>query len=123
MSRIGVSNVQISSDGVNFQPLCDTSEIELTLEKHYNVPVEVSGEITTSVDGDFSKILENVEPFQNSNFAIGIDYGTGDIQNIGVFQFFPSKVLSYKRKKKGKRYIISKFKIDETFCFRGVKYD
>lgn len=119
MSRIGVSNVQISSDGVNFQQLGDTSEIELTLEKDYTVP-KVSGKITNSVDGDFSKILESVEPFQNKSFTLGIDYGNGDIQKVGLFKLLPSRVNTFKRKRKGKRFIIYKYNIDDLICFNGV---
>lgn len=54
---------------------------------------------------------------QKDYFTLGVDYGNGDIQSIGTFELLPAKVIKFKRKKKGKRFIIYSYELDDRFCF------
>lgn len=78
------------------------------------------GEATFSFDSevnyDILKKLFDIEE-QKDYFTLGVDYGNGDIQNIGTFELLPAKVIKFKRKKKGKRYVISKYELDNNLCF------
>lgn len=55
----------------------------------------------------------------DNEFQLGIDYGNGDIQKVGLFKLLPSRVNTFKRKRKGKRFIIYKYNIDNLICFNG----
>lgn len=78
-------------------------------------------EKTFSFDSEINKeVLDLLMPKDLNNFSLGVDYGSGDIQNIGTFKLLPQKILKFKRKKKGKRFIIFDYKLDETFCLQKL---
>lgn len=65
----------------------------------------------TSFAFDFetnSGILKELTNTRTTTFQMGVDYGNGDIQTIGTFEILPNKITDYKRKKKGKRFILYK---------------
>jgi len=83
---------------------------------------ETTFSFDSEVNADVLKELFNYEE-QKNYFTLGVDYGDGDIQSIGTFGLQPTKVINFKRKKKGKRYIISKYELDNHLCFiKSMEY-
>ena len=81
----------------------------------------MSGETSLSFDCDLtnSGILKELTNTRTTKFQMGVDYGNGDIQTIGIFELLPNRITNYKRKKKGKRYIIYKYELTKYLYFEG----
>ena len=81
----------------------------------------MSGETSLSFGFDLtnSGIIKELTNTKTSKFQMGVDYGNGDIQTIGRFELLPNKITNYKRKKKGKRYIIYKYELTGYLYFAG----
>ena len=83
---------------------------------------ETTFSFDSEVNADVLKELFNYKKKKNY-FTLGVDYGNGDIQSIGEFGLLPAKVIKFRRKKKGKRYIISKYELDNNLCFiKNMEY-
>ena len=72
-----------------------------------------------TINSDVLKQLIEAEP-QETYCSLGVDYGNGDIQSVGTFKLLPQKIKAFKRTKKGKRFIISSFKINNVLCFEKI---
>ena len=72
-----------------------------------------------TINSDVLKQLIETEP-QETYYSLGVDYGNGDIQSVGLFKLLPSKIKVFKRTKKGKRFIISSYEINNEVCLEKV---
>lgn len=65
----------------------------------------------------FKTLKKMVDEETKNNFInVGIDYGNGDIQHFANMEII-RKINKIKKKKKGKRYIISKFEYSNEMSF------
>ena len=78
----------------------------------------MNGSFKIDENSDGFKFLKQMvdEDTKNNFINVGIDYGNGDIQHFINMEII-KLINKIKRRKKGKRYIISKIKYSDTLCF------
>lgn len=78
----------------------------------------MTGSFKIDENSDGFKFLKQMvdEDTKNNFINVGIDYGNGDIQHFTNMEII-KLINKIKRRKKGKRYIISKIKYSDILCF------